>query len=131
TARRRAVDDALAELDEGREAPSFEWRRRYSLVLGLERLLDAEQPTLKDGAELSEHQVDALSGTLAALVAEIEKPGSNGRQNGAEARHEGNGEHAGEGANGTAPNGAGEADDELAEDEEEPRDWDEAEEAEE
>ena len=128
TARRRAVDDALAELAEGRETPSLEWRRRYSLVLGLERLLDAELPTLKDGAELSEHQVDALSGTLAALVAEIEKPGSNGRRNGVEAKDEASGERAGESANGSPVNGAGEAD-ELAEDEEEPQDWEEPEEA--
>ena len=35
TARRRAVDTALAELAEGREVPSFEWRRDYSLLLGL------------------------------------------------------------------------------------------------
>ena len=39
-------------------------------------------PALLDGAELNEHQVDALSGTLAALSAEIEEPGSNGNGNG-------------------------------------------------
>ena len=44
TARRRAVDAALAELDAGRETPSLEWRRQYSLLLGLERLLDDEPP---------------------------------------------------------------------------------------
>src|SRR5215212_8369782 len=49
TARRRALDDALAELDAGREEPSVEWRREYALMLGLERLLSddeqlAEQP---------------------------------------------------------------------------------------
>jgi len=124
TARRRAVEDALAELGDGRDTPSVEWRRRYSLMLGLERLLDAEHPKLKDEAELSEHQVDALSGTLAALVAEIEKPDSNGQQNGARARQE-RGEAAGEGGNGGSPNGAGASDDALAEDEEEPRDWEE------
>jgi ribonuclease E len=131
TARRRAVEDALAELAGGRETPSFEWRRRYSLMLGLERLLDSDRPTLKDGAELSEHQVDALSGTLAALVAEIERPGSNGRQNGAEARRAGSAEPTGNGANGGGANGVGESEDELAEDEEEPRDWEELETAEE
>src|SRR5919204_1454882 len=72
TARRLAVDAALRELDEGREAPSPEWRRRYSLLLGLERLLASEPVRLADDAELSEHQVDALSGTLAALTAELE-----------------------------------------------------------
>ena len=39
TARRRALDAALAELDAGLETPSIEWRREYSLILGLERLL--------------------------------------------------------------------------------------------
>ena len=85
TARRRAVDAALAELDDGAEAPSTEWRREYSLMLGLERLLADEPPKLLDGAELSEHQVDALSGTLAALVAELELNGesrANGSGNG-------------------------------------------------
>src|SRR5947207_14129474 len=72
TARYRAVEAALAELDEGRESPSPEWRRRYSLLLGLERFLDSEPVLLPDGAELTEHQVDVLSGTLAALTAEVE-----------------------------------------------------------
>ncbi len=131
TARRRAVEDALAELAAGRETPSFEWRRTYSLMLGLERLLDAERATLKDGAELSEHQVDALSGTLAALVAEIEKPGSNGSHNGVHARREPAGETAADETNGGGLNDVGESDDELDEDEEEPRDWEEPEAAEE
>ncbi len=81
TARRRAADAALAELEGGAEAPSTEWRREYSLMLGLERLLSEEPPKLLDGAELSEHQVDALSGTLAALVAELELNGES-RANG-------------------------------------------------
>ena len=72
TARRRAVEAALVELDAGRETPSPEWRRRYSLLLGLERLLTAEPVLLADGADLTEHQVDVLSGTLAALTAELE-----------------------------------------------------------
>ena len=62
TARRRAVDAAIAELDDGRETPSPEWRRRYSLLLGLERLLSTEPVHLAEGAELTEHQVDVLSG---------------------------------------------------------------------
>jgi superfamily II DNA or RNA helicase len=82
TARRRAADAALAELDGGAEAPSMEWRREYSLMLGLERLLSEETPELLDGAELSEHQIDALSGTLAELVAELERNGE-ARANGA------------------------------------------------
>jgi superfamily II DNA/RNA helicase len=73
TPRRRALDAALAEIDEGREAPSIEWRRDFSLMLGLERLLSEEEPHLADGAELSAHQVDALSGTLAALIADVQE----------------------------------------------------------
>jgi ribonuclease E len=80
TARRLALDSALAEIDAGREDPSIEWRRSYSLLLGLERLLAEESPNLKDGAELSAHQVDALAGTLAELIAEAQS--SNGRRNG-------------------------------------------------
>ena len=44
------------------------WRRTYSLLLGLERLLSQDEPQLADGAVLSAHQVDALSGTLTALT---------------------------------------------------------------
>jgi ribonuclease E len=73
TPRRRALDAALAEIDEGREAPSMEWRSDFSLMLGLERLLSEEEPHLADGAELSAHQVDALSGTLAALIADVQE----------------------------------------------------------
>jgi ribonuclease E len=80
TARRTALDDALAEIAAGREEPSIEWRRRYSLMLGLERLLCQEQPHLADGAVLSAHQVDALSGTLIALTSEVQVANrSNGR----------------------------------------------------
>src|SRR4051795_12982508 len=70
TARRRALDAALKELDGGVEDPSIEWRRAFSLLLGLERLLADEPPKLRDGAELNPHQVDALSGTLTELMAE-------------------------------------------------------------
>src|SRR3954467_10736085 len=73
TPRRRALDAALAEIDEGREAPSLEWRRDFSLLLGLERLLSEEPPHLADGAELDPHQVDALSGTLAAMMADTQE----------------------------------------------------------
>src|SRR5512144_1640792 len=123
TPRRRALDAALAEIDEGLEAPSIEWRRDFSLMLGLERLLSEEEPHLADGAELSAHQVDALSGTLAALIADVQE-----RLNG----------HAWTGnGNGGAPaataeaepseNGAGADEDELEEEEateeEEAEDW--------
>ena len=39
TARRQALDAALAEIAGGAEEPSIEWRRNYSLLLGLERFL--------------------------------------------------------------------------------------------
>jgi superfamily II DNA or RNA helicase len=78
TARRRALDAALSELDEGAENPSIEWRRNFSLLLGLERLLADEPPKLRDGAELNPHQVDALSGTLAELMAQQQVGGADG-----------------------------------------------------
>ncbi len=71
TARRAALDQALAELDAGRTEPSLDWRRNYSLILGLERLLNEDTPHLVDGTTLSAHQVDALSGTLIALTSEV------------------------------------------------------------
>src|SRR5829696_9530344 len=78
TGRRRALDAALREIEQGRSVPSAKWRRRYSLLLGLERLLSEDEPRLVDGATLNPHQVDALSGTLTALLAAA--------QNGAGAR---------------------------------------------
>ena len=82
SARRRALDAALTELDAGADKPSIEWRRQFSLLLGLERLLSEEEPHLADGTVLSAHQVDALSGTLTALLAEAQRNG-NGSANGA------------------------------------------------
>src|ERR687897_2142725 len=124
SARRLAVDAALEEIEEGREEPSIEWRRQYSLLLGLERLLSEDTPHLADGAELSAHQVDALSGTLAALTTEVEDPGANGRSNGRSAAPR----PPADGANGDgSPNdgsGVAEEDEVLAPDEE-PQDWEE------
>src|SRR5213592_785506 len=80
SARRRALDEALAELARGADHPSTEWRRTFSLLLGLERVLSEEEPRLVDGTLLSPHQVDALSGTLTALLAEAQR---NGNGNGA------------------------------------------------
>ncbi len=82
TAHRRALDAALAEIEAGLAAPSVAWRRTFSLLLGLERLLSVEEPKLVDGTVLSAHQVDALSGTLTALLAEAQR---NGNGNGAAA----------------------------------------------
>ena len=61
----------------------MEWRREFSLLLGLERLLAQDEPHLADGTELTAHQVDALSGTLIALTAEVQRAHSNGNGNGA------------------------------------------------
>jgi ribonuclease E len=117
TARRRALDAALKELDEGAEHPSIQWRRDFSLLLGLERFLADEPPKLRDGAELNPHQVDALSGTLAELMGQQQAGGA-----GAVAEN-GNG---GESAGGADLDGDGEVDEdeEMAPDEE-PQDWEE------
>jgi ribonuclease E len=124
TARRRALDSALAELEAGAEAPSIEWRRDFSLLLGLERLLADETPKLRDGAELSAHQVDALSGTLAELMLEAQSS-ANGGGNGS-AAEAALVRAAAEPASDEAPaaNGEGptDADDDL-DPTEEPQDW--------
>jgi ribonuclease E len=119
TARRRALDDAIAEIEAGHSEPSTQWRRQYSLMLGLERVLEMDPPKLLDGAELNEHQVDALSGTLAALVSEIEEGRETSNGNGAS-----NGSSAEVAVAESTGNGAvdDELDDELEPDEE-PQDW--------
>ena len=84
TPRRRALDQALAELDAGLTFPSPAWRRDFSLLLGLERVLSEDEPHLADKKTLlSAHQVDALSGTLTALLAEALARNGNGQANGA------------------------------------------------
>ncbi|HEU4975331.1 MAG TPA: DEAD/DEAH box helicase family protein [Baekduia sp.] len=77
SARRRALDAAIAEIEAGAKVPSTKWRRRYALLLGLERVLSEDEPRLADGTLLNPHQVDALSGTLVALLAQTQK-GANG-----------------------------------------------------
>ena len=126
TARRRALDAALKELDDGAEHPSIQWRRDFSLLLGLERLLAEEPPKLRDGAELNPHQVDALSGTLTELMSEQQTAAENGdapvvTESPVEPSADGAAEEAGE-----------DEDDESEEDEpedlapdEEPQDWEE------
>ncbi len=81
SARRRALDAALAEVEAGNKTPSIGWRREFSLLLGLERILSEEEPSLVDGTVLSAHQVDALSGTLTALLAESQ-PANGSASNG-------------------------------------------------
>jgi ribonuclease E len=78
TPRRRALDQALFELGEKAKIPSTAWRREFSLLLGLERVLSEDEPKLVDGTVLSAHQVDALSGTLTALLAEALRSTENG-----------------------------------------------------
>jgi ribonuclease E len=81
TARKRALDDGFAEMDAGNSAPSGEWKVRYALMLGLERVLSEKPPTLASGVELRRHQVDALAGMLTELIAAVQKS-ENGNGNG-------------------------------------------------
>ena len=69
TARRRALDDALAEIEAGAREPSYDWKIRYALMLGLERVLSESPPHLASGTELRRHQIDALAGMLTELIA--------------------------------------------------------------
>jgi ribonuclease E len=82
TARRRALDDALAEINGGRDSPSSEWKVKYALLLGLERVLSEKPPRLASGTELRRHQIDALAGMLTELIAAAQKSGENGNGNG-------------------------------------------------
>ncbi len=81
TARRHALDDAIAEIAAGRTEPSSEWKVRYALLLGLERVLSEKPPHLASGTELRRHQVDALAGMLTELIAAVQKP-ADGNGNG-------------------------------------------------
>ena len=131
TARRRALDAALAELDAGAEHPSIEWRRDFSLLLGLERFLADEPPKLRDGAELNPHQVDALSGTLVELIAEQQVGGVDGKTNGNGAAAAANGSAepgdaaAEPGAEGVDEDGELEEESDELDVDEEPQDWEE------
>jgi ribonuclease E len=85
TARRRALDDALAEIAAGERVPSYDWKIRYSLMLGLERVLSQKPPCLASGTELRRHQIDALAGMLTELIAAAHgEQEANGNGNGAE-----------------------------------------------
>jgi superfamily II DNA or RNA helicase len=77
-ARRRALDDALAEIEAGRRTPSPEWKIRYALMLGLERVLADHPPRLASGTELRRHQIDALAGMLTELISRHEDAPENG-----------------------------------------------------
>src|SRR6266545_4440177 len=69
TARRQALDEALAEIEQGFRKPSPSWRVRFGLMLGLERVLSERPPRLASGTELRRHQIDALAGMLTELIA--------------------------------------------------------------
>ena len=69
TARRAALDDALAEIESGRSTPSSRWKIRFGFLLGLERVLSSKPPTTAAGTELRKHQIDALAGMLTELIA--------------------------------------------------------------
>jgi ribonuclease E len=85
TARRLALDDAVAEMDVGLDTPTYEWKRRYALMLGLERVLTDRPPRLASGTELRRHQIDALAGMLTELIAAAQEAPelANGNGNGA------------------------------------------------
>src|SRR3989449_8782361 len=82
TARRLALDDAVAEMDVGQAEPSYDWKRRYALMLGLECVLTDHPPRLASGTELRKHQIDALAGMLTELISSVEHPAENGNGNG-------------------------------------------------
>jgi ribonuclease E len=84
TARRRALDEAIAEIEGGRDEPSSEWKVRFGLMLGLERVLSERPPHLASGTELRRHQVDALAGMLTELIAANQREDEelNGNGNG-------------------------------------------------
>src|SRR5690349_24875668 len=83
TARRRALDDAIAEMDSGLKAPSSTWKVRYGLLLGLERVLAEPEPATAAGTALRRHQVDALAGMLTELIAASQRyDEANGNGNG-------------------------------------------------
>src|SRR5205809_6794604 len=88
TARRLALDDAVEEMDAGRTTPSYEWKRRYALMLGLERVLTNRPSRLASGPELRKHQIDALAGMLTELIAAAQAAPELGNGNGAYAEPE-------------------------------------------
>src|SRR5438093_10194994 len=68
TSRRRALDDALAEIEGGRRTPSSGWKVEYGLMLGLERVLAEEKPHLASCNEMRRHQIDTPASNLTELL---------------------------------------------------------------
>src|SRR5262245_24510639 len=73
TARRASLDDARAAMCAGLTSPSARWKVRYGLMLGLERVLTEDPARTAAGTELRRHQVDALAGMLAELIAATQR----------------------------------------------------------
>jgi ribonuclease E len=82
TARRAALDEALAELEAGRRTPSALWKVRFGLLLGLERVLSSKPPSTASGTELRKHQIDALAGMLTELIAANQRQAEDLQLNG-------------------------------------------------
>ena len=82
TARRAALDEALAEIDGGRRSPSSGWKVRFGLLLGLERVLSSKPPATAAGTELRKHQIDALAGMLTELIAANQRQAEDQNGNG-------------------------------------------------
>src|SRR3954447_1340008 len=51
TARRRALDDGPAKTESARDEPSYAWKIRYALMLGLGRVLSDSPSRLASGTE--------------------------------------------------------------------------------
>ena len=82
TARRAALDDALAEIAAGRRTPSPRWKVRFGFLLGLERVLSSKPPATAAGTELRKHQIDALAGMLTELIAANQRQADDENGNG-------------------------------------------------
>ena len=82
TARRTALDDALAEIEAGRRSPSPKWKVRFGFLLGLERVLSSKPPATATGTELRKHQIDALAGMLTELIAANQRQAEDENGNG-------------------------------------------------
>ncbi|MBD0317399.1 MAG: hypothetical protein ICV71_02665, partial [Thermoleophilia bacterium] len=57
-------------------------------MLGLERVVTDRPPRLRSGTELRRHQIDALAGMLAELIAKHERTEENGNGEGAQLAEE-------------------------------------------
>ncbi len=109
TARRRALDEAVAEMEAGRSDPSPEWKVRFGLMLGLERVLSERPPRLRSGTELRRHQIDALAGMLTQLIAANQRPAEDGDEAGPAPAAEESGEEDEEEVEGMASEAGDEA----------------------